>query len=1179
MKKLYQLSLMLMLVLMATVSKSYAHSVQVAYCVSCTGALRLYVEHWHGTEDPNSTTMTITTTINGVTTSQTASPAGAIYNTTFANLPDCATPATTFASCAQANSYNNWVIYDFPNAAPGAVVNITVVSGNNVFTEACTGGMYPASTGNFTIPVPPAPIVIQGQSACGGQNTQPVNFPPSPGVIYSWTNSNPGIGLPASGVGDLPSFTPTSSTVTQVATITVDYSCSQATFTITVLPSPDPIFDIDVNSNPNFPSTRCFYDPILFTSSGSTIAPPNTITDYAWTFGDGGTANTPNPSHQYAAPGTYNVGLTITGSNGCVASNTTPVTVYPKPVANFTATSMCLYDPVPFSSATANVAAPSTITDYAWDFGDGNTSIAANPTNLYATDGTYNVTLVVFTENMCLDTITIPVVVHPVPVANFTVTNECLYDALPFSSALSSINAPGTIATYAWDFGDGNTSALPNPSHQYATDGTYNVNLTLTSNNGCVHDVTLTAIAHPVPVPAFTFTNQCAYDPIAFNAATSTINAPGTIATYDWDFGDGNTGIGPNPANLYATDGTYTVELTTTSNNNCVNTITQNVTAFPVPEADFTYQSQCLYDAVPFSSAVSSINAPGTITTYAWDFGDGNTSALPNPSNTYGVNGNFNVTLTLTSGDNCTNTVTYPISLYPVPNAAFTFVNSCQYDAVPFTSTSTVNAPDNISTFEWTLGDGQNSLLQNPSHQYAADGTYSVQLITTTNNNCKDTVEQTITVFPVPQPAFTFTPACLYDPTNFVSTATINAPGTITNSLWNFGDGSPLASGTTVNHSYPNAGNFNVQLITTSVNNCVNDVIQNIWVHHVPVANFTAAPICENTPPTVFVNTSSVAFGAIVNYDWDFADGQTSTSVTPTNTFAAAGTYNVELTVTTDSGCVNNVIVPVIVRPKPTAEFTSNITEGCSPVCIDFQSLSTSNATAIINSQWTYGNGTSSNQPNNNRCFINDDNVNDISFDVRLIVTNDFGCRDTAEVVDYVSVFHNPIAEFSASPQEMNMYQTDVQFINTSIGADAYAWDLGDGTLAVDFEPFHTYLDTGVYEVQLNVTTVNGCTDFTSLNVTVYPVISLYVPNAFTPDGDELNDEFIFQGYGLIGNNLEFMIFDRWGDLIYYTQQFKAWDGTHNSVPCLQDVYTYKVRVTDVFGEEHVKIGHVSLLR
>jgi PKD repeat protein len=105
----------------------------------------------------------------------------------------------------------------------------------------------------------------------------------------------------------------------------------------------------------------------------------------------------------------------------------------------------------------------------------------------------------VSTESQCLDTITIPVTAFPVPVAAFTVTNECLYDELSFNSSNSSINAPGTIANYSWDFGDGTTSGQSNPSHQYGADGTYNVNLLVTSGNGCVNDITLPAIAYPIP--------------------------------------------------------------------------------------------------------------------------------------------------------------------------------------------------------------------------------------------------------------------------------------------------------------------------------------------------------------------------------------------------------------------------------------------------------------------------------------------------------------------------------------------------------------------------------------------------------------------------------------------------------------------------------------------------------
>ncbi len=633
---------------------------------------------------------------------------------------------------------------------------------------------------------------------------------------------------------------------------------------------------------------------------------------------------------------------------------------------------------------------------------------------------------------------------------------------------------------------------------------------------------------------------------------------------------------------MYPIDGQYQVTLTTTTNHNCVNSITQTVTSFPVPVADFTYQSQCLYDEVPFNSGVSSINNPGTIANYNWNFGDGQTSNLANPNNLYAVHGIYDVTLTLTSGNNCVNAITYPISLYPVPQAAFTFSNECLYDALPFSSaTSTVSAPDNITTFEWNFGNGQTSLQVNPSHLYTADGNYTVQLITTTNNNCKDTVTHVVTAYPIPQPNYTYVPTCLYSPTPFTSTSTINAPDNIVNYVWNYGDGSALDQGAlpTPNHSFPAAGMYTVQLITTSNHNCVNSITLPVEVYYVPIANFSASTVCENVPPTVFTNNSIIGGGTIAVYSWDFNDGTMSNLQSPTHIYEGAGTYDVNLHVTSNNGCVHDVTVPVIVHPKPTAAFTSNITESCSPACIELQNLSESNATAILNYQWSFGNGTTSNEANHNRCFINPSNTDDITVNAQLIVTNNFGCKDTMFVADYISVYHNPVAAFYPTPPLTHMYDTEIGFVNQSIGADAYFWSMGDGTSLIDFEPTHNYLDTGTYVVVLDVTTIHGCTDQTQTEVVIEPIISIYVPNAFTPDGNGKNDDFFFKGYGIVAENFEFAIFNRWGDLIYFTQNFTPWNGTHNGEPSQQDVYAYKLKCQDVFGNMHVKVGHVTLIR
>lgn len=164
-----------------------AHSVQVAYCISCDGLLRLYVEHWHGNANVSSTTMTLQVTVNGTTTTSTGSPVANLQNIPFAQLPNCASPPTVFASCpGNANTYNDWVVYDFPGIPTNATASIRIISGNSAFTQdAC--GMFPATTNNFVVaPLNQPPITIPASFVCSGSQSPGVTFPPGnpPGGTY-----------------------------------------------------------------------------------------------------------------------------------------------------------------------------------------------------------------------------------------------------------------------------------------------------------------------------------------------------------------------------------------------------------------------------------------------------------------------------------------------------------------------------------------------------------------------------------------------------------------------------------------------------------------------------------------------------------------------------------------------------------------------------------------------------------------------------------------------------------------------------------------------------------------------------------------------------------------------------------------------------------------------------------
>src|SRR5205085_960232 len=157
---------------------------------------------------------------------------------------------------------------------------------------------------------------------------------------------------------------------------------------------------------------------------------------------------------------------------------------------------------------------------YAWTFGDDGTSATASPSHKYSAAGTYSVKLVITSNNGCKDSITKSVIAYPLPKANWTANNECIYNAVSFSNS-SSVASPYTIATYAWNFGDGGTSSSASPTHNYASAGTYSVKLTITTNKGCVDSLWKSVVVYPKPKADFTSTNRCGDSSLEFTNASS----------------------------------------------------------------------------------------------------------------------------------------------------------------------------------------------------------------------------------------------------------------------------------------------------------------------------------------------------------------------------------------------------------------------------------------------------------------------------------------------------------------------------------------------------------------------------------------------------------------------------------------------------------------------------------
>ena len=791
-------------------------------------------------------------------------------------------------------------------------------------------------------------------------------------------------------------------------------------------------------------------------------------------------------------------------------------------------------------------------------------------------------------SNTCgSDTSTVTAVYpEPYPIVGYNHSDICIYESAQFINT-SSIPS-GNIISWLWDFGDGNTSTVQSPTYSYNNPGTYNVILAATSDYGCIASIIKPIIVHPKPGADFTKSNVCMYDAASFSDI-STVST-GAITTWQWDFGDGNTGTDQNPFNQYSSDGLYNIQLIVTTDNGCSDTISQSIYVNEVPQAAFSFSNECFY--TPFNFQDLSILNTVNIQTWQWDFGDGSNSVLQNPLNQYNTYGTYNVTLTIVSDSGCIDSVAKSATAHPKPLADFAFQDECVYDAAQFTDNSTVplNPPNSISEWIWDFGDMNASTEQHPLYLYSSPGTYTVILISTTDSGCIDTASSIIEIFPAPIASFTHNDTCLNNTTFFQNSSTVTGD-VISGWTWDFDDMSS-SSQTDPAHLYSAYGSYNVSLTVTTSNGCVDDSTIVVEVFPLPFANFSASTVCQNTPPTQFDDNSSVPYTTIDNWQWDFGDGSGTfvSSGSTSYAFADSGTYTTTLIVMTDVGCTDDTSVSLIVKAKPNVFFSSDITKGCIPVCVNFSDISIANQGNIVSLEWDFGDGSFGSGDSTFHCFGNPKKYTVQLFDIQLIAENSNGCFDTLRQNQMITAWPLPVADFTGNPNPTSILYPYVSFTNSSYGnlvsPTNYTWDYGDGSpLNADFENEHVYpdQDTGTYVAQLVIENSYGCLDSTTSDIIIKPENIILVPNAFTPNGDGFNDGFFPTGIGFKTlEAYELLIYDRWGDLIFKSDDYnQQWDGVANKGKEIaqEDTYVWVLRTVDYDKQRHNYIGHVSLIR
>lgn len=963
-------------------------------------------------------------------------------NTIFTNTSVNVQPANNYQwDMGNGNTYNNTT--NPPNQTyTTGTYDVTLIAGN-----ACGTDTIVQTITIDTIPI--VGLIVDPDTGCTPLTVTSTNTSTGNPINFNWYVDGFWAGNGATLPDQVFTAPPGNTSVTHTIHLDAYNHCGTDDTTATILVHPD-VVAIFTPLNP----VICEGDSVTFTEASL-----GTNLTWEWDFGDGSPLdNTQGPhTHTYTTAGTYTVSLIVDGDCG-PDTMTTDVTVNPIPIADITGPPViCAGTPAVFTN---NSTAGGT---YAWNFGAGATpatSTLFDPGPIdYTGSGTVMITLDVDVLG-CTNADTVYVDIDPIPLPSFTLTPNDGCTPLDVTITNTSTINPGD--TWAWDFGNGNTSTAQNPANEMFTtvlnDTVYNVQLIITSADGCIDSVTQTVTVHPLPVADFNIVpdTACANDIISY------LNNSTGATTYAWDFGDGNTTTAISPTHSYTNQGTYTVELIAYTGFNCTDTVYHNVVIDSIPGADFTPTIECVGDSTQFTD----ISTGGAVS-WAWNFGDGSpVDNSQNPVHLYAASGTYNVQLTVTNPAGCLHTTTIAVVVNDVPVANFTTNPTCLGSITQFTD-ATSGVP---ISWEWDFGDGSPlDNNQHPTHVYAATGTYDVTLVVGGGSGCSDTITLQVTVTPVPTSDFTFNAECINDTTFFVDAST-GGPDTW---YWDFGDGNTDATNNpNPDHVYTTAGNYNVMLVTSySASGCTDTVWYAVdaWPRTVP--SFTS-----NTP--CLGGSTDFVDGTTNNptiWTWDFGDGSPiDNSQNPSHVYATPGLFDVSLVTENTYGCIDSTQVTIQVYPLPVAEFSWDTV--CSGFVSTFADLST-NAVAW---EWDFDDGS----PLDLNASPTHTFPSDGQYNVQLVVWNPDGCTDT--VWHLVDVWPNPVADFTTNIACLT-YPTD--FTDNSTNAVQWTYDFGDGSpLSTQSNPSYTYLADGTYNVEQVVTNIYGCMDSITSTVTVLPI-------------------------------------------------------------------------------------------
>jgi PKD repeat protein len=784
-----------------------------------------------------------------------------------------------------------------PNGYSSSNQNITIpnsIAANaGIYTLIVTQGDCVSEPASVTVTVndPPATFAGEDITMCTtAASIQLTGASSGTGATLLWSSSGTGTFNNTAILN--PIYTPSNTDITSgsvILTLTgTTLPCSPTSDQLTLFFSQPPSANAGSNNN------TCQGVPYTVTDASA-----QNYTSILWTHNGTGTltnATTLTPTYN---PGSGEIGivtLNMTVSNGTVcpvATDQVNLTILLAPVANAGPNAtICSGNIYTITGASATNGLTFTWSHNGSGSLSGTTTLSPTYTPGPGETGTVTITLTVTGNPPCTvstDYMLLQILTNPTAFFSFP-SVVCIGNSLPFTDLSSTPVGFGYITTWLWDFGDGNSQTItfpnsPNIAHTYSSAGTFNVTLTVTTSNLCTDSFNLPVTVSPNPVANFSYTGQCEGTIVEFNDI-STPNNGGSIVSWSWNFGDPSSGVNntsnfQNPTHSYTASGTYLVSLTATNSSGCTNTYTAQVVIYSLPSVEFGWSDACLNGMTYFTPDPNIVNI-GAVSSWLWNFGDGNTSTLQNSTNVYSTPGTYGVSLSITDTLGCQFTLTKTLSIHPLPVAHYDHSNiNCTNTPVMFQDLS-YTSWGYINRWIWDFGDGNTQTIDFPdnpniSHNYLSSGNYTVTLTVVSSDNCSSFENQTVIINPNPLADFIAPDICDGYPLQFTDISQA-AVGTIISWNWDFGD--PLSDSSNLSnlqnpeHLFSAPGQFTITLIVESSSSCFDTISKSVTVSPYPIVNAgTDAPFCESDTYTLSgstLNTTSLHWttlgdGTIIN--------------------------------------------------------------------------------------------------------------------------------------------------------------------------------------------------------------------------------------------------------------------------------------------------------------------------